>query len=123
MIVNGYEISDFFVREATKLIFSNKTHIDELIANGQKLACVKLIKDLTSGGLRDSKEVFDLYIAGKLHPDVKEERKAKLERLAKTPLVDSLIVKLRNIEEDKLHLLLMNLTVDELLSIDEFFPE
>lgn len=123
MIVNGYEINDSFVKNATKVIFSNKTQIDEFIRNNQKLACVKLIKELTAGGLRDSKEIFDLYVAGKLRPDVREERKKKIERLAKVPLVDIIVIKLRNIEEDKLHSLLMNLTIDELLSIDEVFPE
>ena len=54
---------------------------------------------------------------------VREERKEKLEKLAKRPLVEELIVKLKNIEEEKLNSLLMGLSVDELLSIDEFFEK
>ena len=51
---------------------------------------------------------------------MREERRKKLEKLAKTPLVEELITSLKKLGDDKIHSLLMNLTIDELFNIDEF---
>ena len=119
----SYAPTQEFILLATKEINANKSLFEEYTKTGQKLMAVKLLKDLTGGGLRDCKEICDLYWAGKLKPDVREDRKEKLEKLAKKPLVDELILKLKNIDEEKsnsiLNSILMNLSVDELLSIDE----
>jgi len=120
-----YTGTEAFLKEATKIIYQNKSKFDEYIRTNQKLTAVKFLKESTSteGGLKNCKDVCDAYWIGNLPNYVKEDRKLKLESLAKTPLVEQLMYKLKNIEEDKLHSLLMNLSVDELLSIDEFFIE
>jgi len=115
-------IDDIFFDRACKAIYQHKDEFVEFTRTNAKLASVKALKEYTSGGLKECKDVIDLYWEGKLSY-IKEDRKLKLEKLAKKPLVDQLIVKLRNINEDTLHSLLMNLSVDELLSIDEFFPQ
>jgi hypothetical protein len=116
------QLDDFFYERASKAIYLHKDEFAQYAKENAKLVSVKLLKDYTGGGLKECKDAIELYWEGKLSY-VKEERKLKLEKLAKKPLVDQLIVKLRDIKEDKLHSLLMNLSVDELLSIDEFFPE
>lgn len=117
-----YTGTEAFLKEATKVIFSNQIEFDHYIRNNTKLAGIKALKDYTGGGLKDCKNIFELYIDGKLS-NIKEERKEKLERLAKKPLVDELILKLRNLEEDKLHSILLNLDLEVLLQIDEFLPD
>jgi hypothetical protein len=121
--INYTGTDSIFLKEAAKVIYAHKEDFDEWIKGGQKLQAVKFLKDCTKGGLKESKDAFDLYCAGKLRPDIREDRKKKLEQLARKPLVDQLIVKLKNIDDDTLHSLLMKLSIDELLSIDEFFPE
>lgn len=110
-----------FLTKATKEISSSKSLFEGYLRSNEKLNAVKALKDLTGGGLRECKQVCDLYWDGELIPDVKEERKKKLERLAKKPLVEELIIKIKSIDEKKLNLLLMNLTIDDLLSLDEKF--
>ena len=114
---DDYESQEEFLKKAAKAIYDNKSKFFEL--TGSKLAAVKLLKDLTGGGLKECKDACELYWAGNLPHYLKEERREKLERLAKLPLVDELIVKFRKLDDTKLHSLLMELTVDELFSIDE----
>jgi len=111
-----------FLSKASEAIYKHKDEIDEYIRNNQKLAAVKALKEWTGGFLKESKEAFEMYIDNKLPSFIKEDRKKKLERLAKKPLVDELIRKILNIDEDKLSTFLLNLSVDELLTIDEIFP-
>lgn len=108
-----------FFKKAAKAIYENKSKFDELKNSNQKLQFVKSLKDLIGCGLKDAKDAADLYWVGKLPHYIKEERREKLERLAKLPLVDELIVKFRKLDDAKLHDLLMELNVDELFSIDE----
>lgn len=112
-----------FLKLASKVIYENKYEFEGYVTSNQKLAAVKRIKELTGGGLKESKDAFDLWYSGKLPSYIKEERKVKLERLAKKPLIDEIICKMKNLSEDKLESFLMNLSVDQLLSIDEIFPE
>ena len=117
-----YTGTETFLKEATNVIFSHKEEFDLYVSSNTKLSGVKALKDYTGGGLKDCKNVFELYADGKLS-NIKEERREKLERLAKKPLVDELIIKLRNLEEDKLHSILLTLDLEVLLSIDEFLPD
>lgn len=119
-----YEPSTEFEKSAAKAINDNKYDFDQLKHNNQKLAFVKLLKEFTGGGLKECKDVADLYwIENFKISYIKEERKAKLEKLAKVPLVEELLIKIKNIEEQELFSCLMKLTVDELLSIDEIFDK
>ena len=103
-------------------IRANKTEFDSYIPQ-QKLQFVKKLKELTGGGLKECKDISDLYFAGQLSlVNIREERQKKLERLAKKPLAEALALKLKNIDVDTLDSFLMDLTIDELLSIDEIFP-
>lgn len=112
--------SALFLTEAAKIIYQNRTEIDGYIINGQKLQAVKTLKEYSGGGLKESKDAIDLYIAGKLN-FLKEDRRLKLERLAKNALVETLTTKLKNLQQEELKELLLALSVNELLSIDEFF--
>lgn len=109
-------------KELVEALFKHRSEFDEFVKEGSKLQAVKYLKELTGAGLKNSKEVCDLYWDGKLKGfHIREDRKAKIERLAKVPLVEQLIDKLKNLEEEKLHSLLMSLEIDLLLSIDDFF--
>lgn len=105
-----------------KTIYDNRSEFEEYRKNGYKLTATKALKDYTGCGLKEGKEAMDLYFDGKLLL-VKEERKEKLERLAKKPLIDELVSKIVNLKEDELINIFINLTIDELLSIDEYFDK
>ena len=119
---NYIEPSKEFLKKVSKAIYEHKSEMDEYVLNGQKLAAVKAIKEWTGGGLKESKDAFEMYLAKLLPSFIKEDRRKKLEKLAKKPLVDELVKKIKNIDEDQLSTFLLNLSVDELLSIDEIFP-
>jgi len=116
-----------YLKSAIKVLYQYKKDFDELKENNQKLAFVKLLKELVGiSGLKDAKDVTDLYWAGKLPNPIKEERRDKLKRLeelAKTPLVDELIIKIKDLTYSKMKVFLMEFTVDELLSFDEKFQK
>ena len=116
-------IDSTYLKVSIKSLYDNKFEFENYKNANLKLAAVKRLKDISGGGLKEAKDVIDLYFDGELKPYVKEERKLKLEKLAKKPLVEQLIIKIRNLEEDKLNLLLMNLSIDQLLSIDDLLPE
>lgn len=120
-MINPWETFEYsqqdFLKLAAKVIYENKSRFSTL--TGSKLESVKLLKELTGGGLKECKDACELYWSGNLPHYLKEERREKLERLAKLPLVDELIVKFRKLDDAKLHDFLMELTVDELFSIDE----
>ena len=110
------------LQKCVKIIHAHKSEFEGYAQSGAKSMAVKVLKDYANLGLREAKEIMDLYFAGELMPNIKEERKAKLERLAKKPLVDELIVKVKKLTDEELYSLLMNLSIDELFSIDEFLP-
>lgn len=118
--LNGDQIDDDFAIRAIKTMRDYKEEFQRYLFEKTKLQAVKALKDYTGGGLKECKEICDLYWEDKL-PNlfIKEERLKKLERLAKTPLVEELMIKIKNIKEDELHSMLINLSVDQLLSIDE----
>jgi len=117
-------IDEFLLNNAAKAISENEEEFSEYLTLGNKLAGIKALKEYTGLGLKESKQVMDLYYDGSIKISNKqEERRKKLEKLAKAPLVNKLISKLNNISDDDLQSLLLTLSVDELLSIDEFFPE
>lgn len=116
-------LSETFLREVSKVIYEHKSEFDEYRRNNQKLAAVKSIKEYTNGGLRESKEAFDLWFAGQLPNYLLKDRKEKLEILAKKPLIEELIEKIRKTDSDKLSKLFMKLSVDELFNIDDIFTE
>ena len=126
MFLDGGRQSDFsdveqnteFLKLAAKIMYIHKDEFKSYEKN--KLQAVKSLKEYTGGRLKECKEACDLYWEGKLS-FIKEERLEKLERLAKMPLVQELMDKLKNIKENELHLMLINLSVDQLLSIDEIF--
>ena len=51
--------------------------------------------------------------------NIADERREKLEQLAKTPLIENLIPKIKSVSDDKLKQILNTLTTDTLLNIDE----
>jgi len=119
MIIN---VDDEVFKKGPEFLYLYKVEIDDLLRKNLKLAAVKAIKEYSGFGLKSAKNLIDLYQDGKIlpKPDVREERRKKLEKLAKTPLVEELITSLKKLGDDKIHSLLMNLTIDELFNIDEF---
>jgi len=117
-------ISEDFLKLAVETIYEHKDKFDNYTKENQKLLAVKTLKELTGGGLRESKEVLDLIWNGQLViSSKKEDRKEKLERLAKLPLINEIIPKIMKLTEDKMRFLLIDLDVDDLLTIDEYLSD
>lgn len=114
-------IPEDFLKLAVETIYENKDKFDDYTRDGQKLLAVKTLKELTGGGLRESKEVLDLIWDGQLVINSKkEDRKEKLEKLAKLPLINEIISKIMKLTAEELRFLLTDLEVDDLLTIDEY---
>lgn len=111
-----------FLKEASKIIHNNRIEFEEYKKTNSKLYAVKLLKEYMNCGLKESKDAIDLYWVNKLPHFILEERKKKLEKLAKKPLVEELIIKLRK-NDDILNDILMKLSIDELMDIDELLTE
>lgn len=120
IIPAGYSINSDSLRDAVKIVNSNKFLFEDYRKNGSKLQAVKTLKDLTGLGLKESKEVMDLYWDNKIL-NIKEDRREKLERLAKNPLIEQIVSKIKKIDEDQLSKNLFKLSIDELFSLDEIF--
>ena len=121
--INGVnvDVDDEVFQIGPEILHLHREEIDTYLKNKSKLSAVKAIKEYSGLGLRNSKYVIDLYVDGILipKPDVRDERRKKLEKLAKTPLVEELMVNLKKLDDNTIHSLLMNLTIDELFYIDE----
>ena len=115
-------VSDSFFRLSIEQIQSNKLEFEVYKQSDRKLKAVRILTEYTGGDLKECKEIIDLYWEGKL-PLIREQRREKLEKLARIPLVNQLMDKIDKLNSDDLHSLLMKLSIDELLSIDEFLPE
>lgn len=122
--INGMNINvdDEVFQKGPEILHAYRKEIDTFLRSGSKLGAVNAIKEYSGLGLRSAKHVIDLYIDGVLlpKPDVRELRREKLEKLAKTPLVEELIINLKKLDDNTIHSLLMNLTIDDLFYIDEF---
>lgn len=117
-------IPEDFLKLAVETIYENKDKFDDYTRDGQKLLAVKTLKELTGGGLRESKEVLDLIWDGQLVINSKkEDRKEKLEKLAKLPLINEIISKIMKLTAEDLRFLLTDLEVDDLLTIDEHLSD
>ena len=110
-----------FLKEVAKVIYEHKPEFEDYKIRSAKLAAVKALKDYTGGMLKECKEAYEMWYDGFLPPYLIEERRKKLEQLAKKPLIEEIILKLRKIEDEKLVDILIKLSIDELLSIDEKF--
>lgn len=117
-------IPEDFLKLAVETIYENKDKFDDYTRDGQKLLAVKTLKELTGGGLRESKDVLDLIWDGQLVINSKkEDRKEKLEKLAKLPLINEIISKIMKLTAEELRFLLTDLEVDDLLTIDEYLSD
>lgn len=116
-------LNEEFTTIAINEIYSHKNEFEELFNSTQKLEFVKRLKNLTGGGLKECKDIADLYWEGKIMNSIKEDRRIKLEQLAKVPLINELISKIQNLNKDELHSLLMKIDVDDLLDIDDMIDE
>jgi hypothetical protein len=117
IIGNSSITKEAFFKYASKAIYVNRIQFEQYKLDNAKLAACKTLKEYLGCGLRESKEAVDAYWEGNLQ-NIQAERKEKLEKLAKRPLVEELIIKLKN-NEDFLSRILMNMTIDELMEIDE----
>ena len=101
MIYSG-KLDDIIVdfsgsREELKLciksIYNNKQLFDDFYENGAKLQGVKKLKEIAGVGLKESKRACDLYWDGRLPIYLIEDRKEKLEILARLPLAEQVSIK------------------------------
>lgn len=117
---NDFSGTMLFFKEAQRVIYNNRLEFEDYRKSSQKLAAVKKLKEYTGGGLKECKEVCDLYWENGYLPNfLKEDRKLKLEKLAKVPLINEIVKKIKNIPDEELFSIFSRLSVDELLSIDE----
>lgn len=116
-------LGEIFISGAVNQIYNNRIEFEEYFNNTQKLQFVKRLKELTGGGLKECKDIADLYWEGKIFNTLREDRRLKLEQLAKTPLTNELVNKIENLNKDELYSFLMKFTIDELLTMDEYISE
>lgn len=116
-------LGEIFISGAVNQIYNNRIEFEEYFNNTQKLQFVKRLKELTGGGLRECKDIADLYWDGKIFNSIKEDRRLKLEQLAKAPLISELTEKIKKFNDDQLYSFLMKFTIDELLTMDEYISE
>lgn len=107
---------------AKDIIFKYKDTFDQYKKETRKLQAVKDLKELTGLGLKDAKDVIDMYWDGQI-VFIKEFRKEKLERLAKKPLAEILTQKIEKMDSSELINIFMKMNIDTLLLLDDFFPE
>lgn len=112
-----------FEKQASKIIYYHKNEFDSYVFNKQKIHAIKALKEYTGGGLKDCKDVMDYYFEGKLKSYIVEERKQKLEMLAKKPLIEEISNKLITLKKEDFDNILMSLTVDELFNLDEIIDK
>lgn len=108
---------EFLNADIVRILTKDYEFYKECKNNSTKLYAVKKLKDDTGLGLKESKEIID-YIFSENNM-LKFERIDKLKRLAKKPLIDNIIERLKSMTEDELNNILMNLDVDILMDIDE----
>lgn len=110
----NYRMLEICVEKISK----NRAEFDQFKNDNLKLQAVKRLKEMSGCGLKEAKEVIDeFWVNDRIF--IIESRKEKLERLAKFPLVEEVLEKIKKLDEFGLKNLLMKFTVDDLLSIDE----
>lgn len=123
-LVRSYpHLGEIFTSDAINEIYNHRIEFEEYFKSAQKLQFVKRLKELTGGGLKECKDIADLYWEGKIFNTLREDRRLKLEQLAKTPLTNELVNKIENLSKDELYSFLMKFTIDELLTMDEYISE
>jgi len=119
------ELNDEYLVLGAKILFEHKSEFEDYLSTDHYILSVKMMKDYSGTGLRVSKDIIDLYRAGKLipGPDIKKERADKLEKLEKIPFVDDLIIKIKSLSVYNFENILNNLSIDDLITIDEIIEK
>jgi hypothetical protein len=120
---NVFDISKKDYDLSIKIIKDNINEFDQYRRENQKLRAVKKLKESSNLGLRESKEIIDIFYEDKLFPNIKEERLKKLEKLAKKPLISEIINKIKNIDNNDLENSFFKLSIDDLFNINEALEE
>ena len=111
---------DFF--RVRKIVHEHSNELRGYIEGNARLQFVKRIKDLSGLGLKESKDFSDLIFDKIIPLDyITEERRKKLEKLARRPLVESIVDKIKNFSHEDLISVLLKFDVGELLRMDEIF--
>jgi len=108
---------------AAQAIYINREEFNTYLKLSQRIDAIKALKAYSGLGLKESKDAIDKFWVGELKSYILEDRKLKLERLAKKPLVEEIVINIKNIDDEAMKDLFMKLSVDVLLSIDELFVE
>jgi predicted AAA+ superfamily ATPase len=109
--------SDAMLQFCLEVIQKNRIKFEEYKQNSQKLMAVKMLKEYSGCGLKEAKEIIDEIWNNNF--SIKENRKEKLERLAKIPLIEEMVEKISKFDEFGLKDFFIKFTLDELLDIDE----
>jgi hypothetical protein len=117
--MNNY-VNDFEI-VASKAIYENREEFNTYIKLNRKIDAIKCLKEYTGGGLKESKDAIDKFWVGELRTYIIEDRKKKLENLAKKPLIEEIVINIKSVDIEKLQTRLMKLSVDDLLTIDDIF--
>jgi len=108
-----------------KILFDHKSEFEAYISGTEYIMSVKMMKEYSKLGLKESKDLIDLYKSGKLKPgpDIKKERADKLERLEKIPFIEELIEKIKSLNLDDFNNILNSLSLSDLIIIDEIIEK
>lgn len=106
----------------SKILYEHKSEFDDYHISGPNyVLSVKMMKVYSGCGLKDSKDLIDLYRQGKLipSPGIKKERLDKIISLEKNTFVCELMVKINNLNSEDFENVLKGLSIDDLIVIDE----
>ena len=118
-------INDDHLILGAKILFEYKSEFEEYISGTGYIMSVKMMKEYSKLGLKESKDLIDLYKSGKLKPgpDIKKERADKLEQLEKIPFIEELIEKIKSLNLDDFNNILNSLSLSDLIIIDEIIEK
>jgi len=110
---------------ARTIVNNHREEFEDYLKRSSKLGAVKALKDYSNGwGLKETKEVLDsIWEQNLLIDNIQDIRREKLEKLAKSPLVQNIIKKIKDTNDDELRSVLLKLSINELFSIEELFEE
>lgn len=114
-------IDKTFFNAAIKVIYENKHEFEVYAINNEKLRFVKALKNYIPGsGLKECKDIIDLYFLGELPLYIKESRMKKIEELGKLPIIDKFIDRFRSMNDNEIRTLLLKFSVEQLLTMEDF---
>ena len=106
---------------AAKILYEHQSEFDEYLSGTEYIMSVKMMKEYSKLGLKNSKDIIDLYRAGKLipGPDIKKQRLEKLEKLEKNNVVNEITEKIKILNTKNIKNILNSLTINQLIILND----